>query len=55
MKKFGWAVIGCGTIAEKVFGEVLKEDSGEVVSVYNRTAERAQRFTAKFILLRKRL
>lgn len=48
MKKFGWAVIGCGTIAEKVFGEVLKEDSGEVVSVYNRTAERAQRFTAKF-------
>ncbi len=48
MKKFGWAVIGCGAIAEKVFGEVLKEGSGEVVSVYNRTAERANRFTEKF-------
>ncbi len=48
MKKFGWAIIGSGTIAEKVFCEVTKEGSGEVVSVFNRTTERAKKFTEKF-------
>lgn len=48
MKKFGWAFIGTGGIAEIVAPELLAEGKSEIVAVWNRTAERAQRFSQRF-------
>ena len=47
-KKFGWAFIGAGDIAHKVASEIVREGSGRIVSVWNRTASRAQSFAAAF-------
>lgn len=48
MKKFGWAFIGCGGIAEITAKELLKTGEGEIVSAWNRTHQRAVDFTKKF-------
>ena len=48
MKKFGWAFIGCGGIAEITAKELLKTGEGEIVSAWNRTSERADKFVKKF-------
>ena len=48
MKKFGWAVIGCGSIAETVAKELEADGSGRVVACWNRTPSRAADFAAKF-------
>lgn len=47
-KQFGWAVIGCGDIAERVTAELNQEGSGKIVACWNRTRSRAERFAAKF-------
>jgi predicted dehydrogenase len=48
MKKFGWVFIGCGGIAEKTAKEILKDGSGEIVAVWNRTKSRAEKFVTRF-------
>lgn len=48
MKKFGWAFIGCGGIAEITARELLKTGEGEIISAWNRTHQRAVDFTRKF-------
>ena len=48
MKQFGWAVIGCGGIAEKIAGELEKAGCGRIVACWNRTEARAEAFAAKF-------
>lgn len=48
MKKFGWAVLGCGAIAAKVAKEINKEGSGKIVACWNRTKFRAEKFAARF-------
>ena len=48
MKKFGWAVIGCGGIAARVASEMMEAGCGKVVACWNRTRSRAEEFSAKF-------
>lgn len=48
MKKFGWAYIGCGDIAQITAKEVLASGDGEIVAVWNRTEQRAQEFVKRF-------
>ena len=48
MKKFGWAYIGCGGIANITASELVKTPSNEIVAVWNRTASKAEAFAAKF-------
>lgn len=48
MKKFGWAVIGCGGIANTVAKEIVEEGSGKIVACWNRTKARAEQFAARF-------
>lgn len=43
--KFRWAYIGCGSIAKKTAGEILRGEH-EIVSVYGRNAQSAQKFAA---------
>lgn len=44
MKKFGWAVIGCGNIARGVAGEIIGSENGRIVSAWNRTESKAVEF-----------
>ena len=48
MKKFGWAYIGCGGIANITASELVKTPDNEIVAVWNRTASKAEAFAAKF-------
>lgn len=48
MRELKWAFIGCGDIAEKVAKELLKDGSGRIASVWNRTRSRAEKFAEKF-------
>lgn len=48
MKKFGWAVIGTGGIAETVAPELLGSGEGEILTVWNRTKDRSARFSKRF-------
>ncbi len=48
MEKFGWAVIGCGSIADTVASQMLESDTGRIVSAWNRTHSRAEDFVKKF-------
>lgn len=48
IKNFGWAVIGCGKIAEKAATQLKQIGAGKIVAVYNRTALRAEKFVKKF-------
>lgn len=48
MSNFGWAFIGCGGIAEITAKELLKTGKGRIVSVWNRTHDRAAAFVRKY-------
>ena len=48
MEKFGWAYIGVGQIAKTTARELLKSENNEIVSVWNRTYEKAEKFTKKY-------
>lgn len=48
MKKFKWAFIGCGDIARITAKEILASGKGEIVSLWNRTPERAHAFAKVF-------
>lgn len=48
MEKFKWAYLGCGDIARITAREVLASGKGEIVSVWNRTPERATTFAKTF-------
>lgn len=48
MGKFGWAFIGCGGIAHKTAKEMLTLGDQQIVSAWNRTQEKAEKFVQKF-------
>ena len=48
MDKFRWAYLGCGGIAETTAKEILQSGQHEIVAVWNRTRERAERFAARY-------
>lgn len=48
MQKFGWAFIGCGGIAHTVAKKIIKDGGHKIVSCWNRTQPRAEKFAAKF-------
>ena len=48
MGKFGWAYIGCGGIAHTTAKELVKTDDQQIVAVWNRTYEKAEKFTQKY-------
>lgn len=48
MRKFGWAYIGCGSIAHTTAKELRKTDDQQIVAVWNRTYEKAERFAKKY-------
>ncbi len=45
---FGWAVIGSGLIADRVFSEITEGGRHRLVSVWSRTFSRAEAFAKKF-------
>lgn len=45
---FGWAFLGCGNIAEQVANEIAGEAGQKIVSCWNRSPERAQKFAVKY-------
>ena len=45
---FGWAFLGCGNIAEQVANELAGEAGQKIVSCWNRSPERAQKFAVKY-------
>lgn len=45
---FGWAFLGTGNIAEQVADELLLEEGLHLVSCWNRTGERAEKFAKKY-------
>lgn len=45
---FGWAIIGCGKMAETAVKELNKSNAGRIVAVWNRTRARAEKFAKKF-------
>ena len=48
MKKFGWAFLGCGGIANITATELVKTEDNEIVAAWNRTPEKADKFVKKF-------
>lgn len=48
MEKFNWAVIGCGTIANRVIREITKTGRHAVATAYSRTPLRVEYFTSRF-------
>lgn len=48
MKKFGWAFLGCGGIANITAHELVKTKDNEIVAAWNRTGEKAEKFVKKF-------
>jgi len=48
MRKFGWAYIGCGDIANVTAKELIETGEHEIVAVWNRTREKAEIFAEKF-------
>lgn len=48
MKKFGWAFIGCGGIANITATELVKTPDNEIVAAWNRTPEKVEAFVKKF-------
>ena len=48
MKKFGWAFLGCGGIANITATELIKTKDNMIVSAWNRTPEKADKFVKKF-------
>lgn len=47
-KAFRWGFIGCGGIAESVARDLAHSEEHEIVALWNRTTERAHRFSEKF-------
>ena len=45
---FGWAFLGCGNIAEQVANELVNEAGQRIVSCWNRSPERAEKFAVKY-------
>lgn len=48
MNKFGWAYIGCGGIAHTTAKELVKTEDQQIVSAWNRTYEKAEKFVQKY-------
>lgn len=48
MKKFGWAYIGCGGIAQGTAKELVQTEDNQIVSVWNRTRSKADTFAEEF-------
>ncbi len=48
MKKFRWGVIGAGMIAKVACKEIVKSGRHEIVAVYSRTFEKAEKFAKKY-------
>ena len=48
MNKFHWAYIGCGGIAETTAKEILRSGQHEITAVWNRTRERAEKFSGRY-------
>lgn len=47
-KKFRWAFVGCGGIANSVAKVIVKSNRHEIVSCYNRTFSKAEEFGKKY-------
>lgn len=45
---FGWAFLGCGSIAGQVADELILEEGQKLVSCWNRSKERAEKFAEKY-------
>ena len=45
---FGWAFLGCGNIAEQVANELAGEEGQKIVSCWNRSPARAEKFAVKY-------
>lgn len=45
---FGWAILGCGNIAQIVAKEIVKSGCGRIAAVWNRTRSRAEQFARRF-------
>lgn len=48
MKKFGWAFLGCGGIAHITAKELVKTPDNRIVSAWNRTPEKADKFVKQY-------
>lgn len=48
MRKFGWAYLGCGSIANTTAKELVKTDDNQIVAVWNRTRSKAEKFSKKY-------
>ena len=48
MKDFGWCFIGTGSIAFTVAKELIKNDNSYIASCFNRTKEKALKFSLKY-------
>jgi len=48
MEKFGWAYIGCGSIAHRTATELVQTDDNKIVAVWNRTKSKAEDFAEEF-------
>ncbi|OJF93584.1 Gfo/Idh/MocA family protein [Alkalibacterium sp. 20] len=48
MDKFGWAYIGCGSIAHTTANELVKTDDNQIVAVWNRTKSKAEDFAKEY-------
>lgn len=48
MKKFGWAYLGCGSIAFGTAKELMQTEDQEIVAAWNRTWEKAEKFAETF-------
>lgn len=48
MKKFGWCYIGAGAIAFKTARELMQKENNRIVSVWNRTHQKALDFAKEF-------
>ena len=48
MSKFGWAYLGVGDIAHGTAKQLRKSENSEIVAVWNRTYEKAEKFAKKF-------
>ncbi|WP_423189845.1 Gfo/Idh/MocA family protein [Alkalibacterium sp. f15] len=48
MDKFGWAYIGCGSIAHTTAKELVKTDDNQIVAVWNRTTAKAEEFAKEY-------
>ncbi len=48
MSKFGWAYIGCGSIANTTAKQIFRSENNRIVAVWNRGYEKAEAFAKKY-------